>query len=242
MRPIYFLSDVHFGSGNEEAAKQRRIRSFFQHVCKTGQALYIVGDYFDFWFEYRHAIPKSCLAGYHELLLLKDSGVDIHYLLGNHDQWALDLFERDLGATVYRSPTTIRLFGLQIHLHHGDGVSSLDRRYRLLKRLFHNPLSRTFYRWIHPDVGLPVGRRFSDHSKNKDLHFDKYRDDDSIEPWLQEQFACGIDVVVMGHHHLPIQKSFGNHQYINLGDWVRHASYLEVSEGLVELKFWQEEL
>jgi UDP-2,3-diacylglucosamine hydrolase len=241
-KKIYFISDVHLGTSNNETEqiKQRKLRSFFEHIQKDAKALYILGDYFDFWFEYRHAIPKACVPGVHLLMRLAERGIAIHYLSGNHDHWVHDFFERNIGITHYSGACALEIKGKKIYLYHGDGASALDKNYRIMKKILRNKISIFLYRWLHPDIGIPLGNRMSHVSKDQDRDYQKYVNDRSIEPFLKKIFDDGTDIIIMGHHHQPKEEMFGDKKYINLGDWITHFTYAEFVNDTVILKKWTE--
>jgi UDP-2,3-diacylglucosamine hydrolase len=237
---VFFISDAHLGTPDStlERVKLDQLKSFFDYISKKSSALYILGDYFDFWFEYKHAVPKACLEGLHRLMDLAEKGVAIHYLSGNHDHWVYDFFEKHAGITVHPGSYDLEISGLKILLYHGDGVSALDGNYRIMKKILRHKISIFLYRWIHPDIGLPLGNRMSHFSKNQDLEYQKYVNDASIDRFLNHTFARGYDMIIMGHHHQPKEALFGTKKYINLGDWVSHFTYAEASNNTVELKKW----
>jgi UDP-2,3-diacylglucosamine hydrolase len=238
---LFFLSDVHLGAPRTEVDREahRKLRGFLDHVGRAGQVLYIVGDFFDFWFEYRKAVPKQCLWGVHYLMKLLESGTEIQYLVGNHDCWMGDFFERELGVRVWRNPITIDVNGKKILLHHGDGVSDRDRTYRMLRRILRFPPHVYLYRWLHPDIGVRMANASSRLSRDRDRKHLKYVDDPSIRRFVHRQFDAGIDTVIMGHHHLPVEEESEGKKYINLGDWLSHFTYAETSEKGIALNTWR---
>lgn len=237
---IYFISDVHLGTSDEatERVKLNMLQSFFEHIQKDAKALYIVGDYFDFWFEYKHAIPKACIPGVHRLMQLAENGVAIHYLSGNHDHWVHDFFEKQIGATLYTDACSLEMNGKKIYLYHGDGTSALDKNYRVMKKILRHRINIFLYRWLHPDLGIPLGNRMSHVSKNRDLDYQKYVNDPSIESFLRKTFDEGYDIIIMGHHHQPKEEMFNGKKYINLGDWIHHFTYAEFADHTIILKKW----
>lgn len=239
-KKTYFISDVHLGTSDTmaEQIKQRMLKSFFEHIQKDACDLYILGDYFDFWFEYKHVIPKQCIAGVHWLMELVDRGVSVHYLSGNHDHWIHDFFEKQIGITIYPASCTVELNKKKIYLYHGDGISDLDKNYRIMKAFLRNRVNIFLYRWLHPDIGIPLGNKMSHISKDKDRDYQKYVNDPSIGKFLKQKFNSGIDIVIMGHHHQPKEEFFEEKKYINLGDWIHHFTYAEFADNTITLKRW----
>lgn len=236
----YFISDVHLGTTDTKAEDHKRfmLRSFFDHIQKDAYALYILGDYFDFWFEYTHVIPKQCVPGVHWLMQLAEHGVSIHYLSGNHDHWIQDFFRKEIGITVYPASCTVEINGKKVFLHHGDGISELDKNYRKMKTILRNRMSIFLYRWLHPDIGIPLANKMSQASKNRDREYQKYVNDRSITAFLHRTFGDDVDIIILGHHHQPKEELFENKKYINLGDWINHFTYAEFSGDTVLLKKW----
>jgi UDP-2,3-diacylglucosamine hydrolase len=237
---IFFISDVHLHETSlpMEEQKYKMLQSFFAAVQQEAHTLYIVGDYFDFWFDYRHVIPKQSLRGTHLLMNLREAGVDIHYLTGNHDHWAGSFFENDLKIAMHHEPLTITLGEKKIFLIHGDGVSDLDRRYRLVRKILRNRFNIFLFRWLHPDLGVALANTLSRLSKHQDREYKKYVGDQSTEKFFQSKFDQGADIIIMGHHHLPEERLFGEKKYINLGDWISHFTYAEWENSTVVLKKW----
>lgn len=237
---IYFISDVHLGSSDarSEQLKRQMLKSFFDYIQDTAKELYILGDYFDFWFEYKHAIPKQCVTGVHWLMQLRDRGVSIHYLSGNHDHWVHDFFEKEAGIGIYPSTCALEINGKKIYLYHGDGISDLDKSYRIMKVLLRNKINVFLYRCLHPDIGIPLGNKMSSISSAKDRDYRQYENDPSIDRFVEKKFNDGFDMVIMGHHHQPKEQLFGDKKYINLGDWIRHFTYAEYSHNSISLKKW----
>lgn len=235
----YFISDVHLGLGTktEEKEKEGRLLEFFDHIRPTATTLFILGDLFDFWFEYATVIPK----GFHRTLAalqeFTDNGTAIHFLAGNHDCWMGDFFPSELGVHIYADPFSTTVGGKKIFLHHGDGLASNDLGYKLIKPVLRNRFNIWLYRWLHPDLGVRLARGSSrtsrDYTSNKD-----YGEEEGMISLARKKILEGIDIVVMGHRHKPQLVAVGNGTYVNLGDWIVHHTYAELQNGLISLKTW----
>jgi UDP-2,3-diacylglucosamine hydrolase len=240
MPKAFFISDAHLGLGTkaEEEAKGRRLIAFIDHCRGSADYLFILGDLFDAWFEYRTVIPK----GYHRLFTalenLRIAGTEIHYLAGNHDFWMRDFFSTDLGIILHRDPFSIRLGDTSFLLHHGDGLAAHDLGYKILKPILRNPLSVWLYTWLHPDIGIPLARSSSKTSRGYTAG-KEYGETDGMRKYAERIINEGTDVVVMGHRHLPVKETIGDGVYINLGDWITHNSYAEFDGSGIFLKTWQ---
>jgi UDP-2,3-diacylglucosamine hydrolase len=237
---VYFLSDVHLGLGPpaEEKAKEDNLLAFLESIRPDTEALYILGDLFDFWFEYKTVIPK----GFHRTLAalqsFTDRGIPVHFLVGNHDFWMGDFFTHELGIIVHRQPFETTIGTHRIYLHHGDGLSARDLGYRILKPILRNRLSMVLYRWLHPDLGVRLARGSSrasrDHTSTKD-----FGEDAGMIAHAREKIEQGATIVVMGHRHKPKQVSVGSGTFVNLGDWISHNTYGELANGAFALKSWK---
>ena len=240
MATVYFISDAHLGLGSktEERDKEYRLLSFLDHISTRADQLFIVGDLFDAWFEYRTVIPK----GFHRILTkledLIQQGVEIHYLAGNHDYWMGSFFRDDLGMKVYHHAFSATVHDKKIFFHHGDGLSDKDSGYRVLKRILRSKITVWLYTWVHPDLGLALAKYSSQKSRNY-TSSKHYGDEDGMLRAARRKVEEGFDIVIMGHRHRPIRQEIGNGIYINLGDWITHDSYAEMVDGCIELRVWK---
>ena len=235
----YFISDVHLGLGSreEERRKEDRLLAFLRRVLPDAGRLFILGDLFDFWFEYRTVIPK----GFHRTLAalqeFTDRGVTVEYLLGNHDFWVDDYFRSELGMTVRPGPYETVLEGKRFYLHHGDGLAARDLGYRLIKPVLRNRLSIVAYRWLHPDWGVRLARGSSRTSRAYTSQKD-FGEDEGMLAHARAAVARGVDVVVMGHRHKPAFVPVDGGLYVNLGDWITHGTYGVFRDGTMRLETW----
>ncbi len=241
MSHIFFISDVHLGLGSksEEEQKQKKIFSFLDYVLENGNELFILGDLFDVWFEYKHVIPK----GHHRILTkledLTRKNISVHYLLGNHDYWNEDFFEKELDVKVYREPIEKTIDGKRFYFHHGDGLVQNDSGYRLLKKVLRNPFIIKLYKNIlHPDLGIKLATSSSHKSRNYTSH-KHYGEQDGMLLFAKEKFREGFDIVMMGHNHEPKLENIEGKLYVNLGDWIKYFTYGEFENGKFELKEWK---
>lgn len=241
MVKAFFISDAHLGleTKDKEKEKERKLIGFLQHVKEHGSHLFIVGDLFDAWFEYRTVIPK----GFHRLFTsledLTQQGIEVHYLAGNHDYWMGNFFHEYLGINIYFEPFTITIDGKKFYFHHGDGLTGKDLGYRILKKLLRNPLNIWLYSWLHPDVGILLAKLSSRKSRYHTMQ-KEYGPEDGLHKFAAKKINEGIDYVIMGHRHKPTVVPIGNGMYINLGDWISFFTYAEFSHGNLELKTWKQ--
>jgi len=235
---LYIFSDAHLGSGPDELEEKKvtAIRRLFEMVMVDGDRLVVLGDLFDFWFEYKYAIPK---VHYQVLCMMMDvgrHGVAIDYVSGNHDFWMDDFFEKHVGVTVHRDYLDMAYQGKRLHLIHGDGLAPGDGGYRFLKRILRNRLNIWLYRKLPPDWALPLARKVSGSSRSytsqRDHEFAK-----DYEVYARGKVAEGYDVVAIGHLHIPVKQQMEGGVYINTGDFISHFSYVKITESEVRLEY-----
>ena len=240
-RATIFLSDAHLGAGppKSEAARAARLHRFLDTLAGTASALYIVGDLFDFWFEYRTVIPREAFTTLAHLKRLREAGVAITYLNGNHDFWLGEFLRDTVDLRTHDGPLILELGGHRVWIHHGDGLIGGDHGYKLLKRVLRSPLSVRLYQGLHPDVGIPVARRVSHWSRGS-------REERAFDPevlWREvalPRFAEGYDTVMIGHFHQVYERRDGDRQFFVLGDWIKHFTYVAYRDGRFTLETWPE--
>jgi UDP-2,3-diacylglucosamine hydrolase len=235
----YFISDIHLGLGSreQEKAKEDRLLAFLSAILPTTESLFVVGDLFDFWFEYRTVIPKGFHRTLTKLQEFTDAGIPLYYLAGNHDFWMGEFFERELGIRVHRDEFEVRVQGKRVFLHHGDGLAKRDLGYRLIKPVLRNRFNIWLYRWLHPDLGVRLARGSSrtsrDYTSNKN-----FGEEEGMLGFAARMIRQGIDVVIMGHRHKPALLALEGGTYVNLGDWIDHNTYGKLEGGIMSLHTW----
>ncbi len=229
---IYFISDVHLGLGEYKQRREReqKLLSFLQSIESRCEVLYIVGDLFDYWFEYSTVLPRDFFRTLSALERLKHSGVRIEYLMGNHDFGHQDFFEKELHIPVHRTDVEAIHNGKRFYLAHGDGKVYNDRGYLILRAILRNRFNIKLFQWIHPDLGIGLASNTSSKSR---VHTDSknYGTADGLADFAEKKIYEGFDYVIMGHRHKPQVHHYskGDHQgtYVNLGDWLGHNTYAE---------------
>ena len=234
---IYFFSDAHLGGNDSEVEqnKEEKLLSFLDEVKREGEKLYILGDLFEFWFEYKSAMLKDYFKVLSKLKEIADSGIEIDYLVGNHDFWLGDFLEKQLGIKIFKKDLGVSHQGKSIFLIHGDGLAKKDLGYRILKKVLRNPFCIWLYRLIPPDLGIPLAKWVANKSrqhtaKRKKHYLEDYRQ------FAKEKIKQGYDAVIMGHTHHPEMANFEKGTYINLGDWFENYSYAVLGDKGFELK------
>lgn len=239
MRKTYFFSDVHLGLGSkeEEQKKEQALIEFLGAVERDGERVYIVGDLFDYWFEYKTVVPKGFFRLFTKLAELTERGIEISYLAGNHDYWLKSYFQDELGVRVHLEPIERTINGKRFYIHHGDGLMKNDTGYRILKRVLRSRVNIFLYGLLHPDLASRIARGSSQASRN---HVGKrtFEENDMVE-YAEKKIHGGFDFVVMGHNHVPLQRNIGGGSYVNLGDWVTEQTYAVFDGKKLQLKKWQ---
>ncbi len=240
MGVTFFFSDAHLGSEphKSEKIKEQKLLRFFEHVSQNGERLIIVGDLFDFWFEYRQVIPRGYTRILCALSRLRDLDIDMHYIAGNHDFWMRDYLSSEFGITLHFDETDITLNRKKFYIFHGDGLARDDTGYRILKRIFRNKINIFLYSLLHPDLGIPFARWMSSVSRRHTRRDGRLSDEDYIERALQK-FNQGYDYAIFGHLHSPRIEQFGQKTYVNLGDWITNFSYAEFDGKDLNLLEWK---
>lgn len=236
----FFISDVHLtlDKGEWELSRRERLYRFFELVKRANGQLFIIGDFFDFWFEYKHVVARNYLDVLFELRQLQLAGIKIHFVLGNHDWWTRDLLTDYLGIQVYTDATIIDIDGQQVYLTHGDGLLKHDGGYRLLKRIIRHPIAVFLYRWLHPDIGIALAQNASQISRryNTGGYGTKYFDE--LTGFAKTKWAEGNTLVVMGHYHLNQMVTEDGNTFACLGDWISQFTYGKLQEGNFTLEHW----
>lgn len=233
---IYFISDIHLGASDQlggDDLKIARLNALFEQIAEQGARLFILGDLFDFWFEYHAVVQKDHLAVIEMLAKLRRRGIQIDILVGNHDFWIGGFFKHRLGINIHRRPFELLIDDKKIFLAHGDGLGKGDLGYKAIKLLLRNPVAIWLYGLIHPDIAVPLAKWFSKASRNNH----KSLDPRPLIDFAEVKFAQGYDHVVMGHIHLPAVHQKNGRSYLNLGDFITHFSYGTYQDGILSLEY-----
>lgn len=242
-KKIYFSSDNHLGAPTPQQSKPREEKfvRWLDQVKEDAAAIFLLGDLFDFWFEYKHVVPKGFVRVLGKLAEITDSGIPVCFFVGNHDLWMEDYFEKELNIPVYHQPKEFEFNSKIFLIGHGDGLGPGDIGYKRMKKVFTNPFAKWLYRWFHPDLGVPLAQYFS--VKNKAISGEEdvaYLGED--KEWLVQYCrrkleSSHYDYFVFGHRHLPLEIPLKeNSTYINLGDWINYYTYGEFDGDQMHLK------
>ena len=244
-KKIYFASDNHLGAPTpeESAPRERIFVQWLDHIKEDVGVLFLLGDLFDFWFEYKTVVPKGFVRVLGKLAELADAGVPIHFFVGNHDLWMLDYLEKEIGITVHHTAAEFTFNDNSFFIGHGDGLGPNDKGFKRMKKVFTNSFFQWCFRWLHPDIGMRIGHYLS--IKNKMIS----GEEDAVflgeeNEWLA-QYAKrknqekARDYYVFGHRHIPLNIPIEQARYINLGDWISHYTYAVFDGKALELKSWK---
>ena len=231
-KSLFFASDNHLGMPSLEQSHQRE-RLFVQwleEIAPKAGALFLLGDLFDFWFEYKRVVPKGFVRVLGKLAQLRDQGLPIYFFVGNHDLWMGDYFEKELGIPVFYKPQEVSCAGKHFLIGHGDGLGPGDKGYKRMKKVFTNPFCKWLFRWLHPDIGVSLAQYLS--VKNKlisgaeDVHFLGEDKEWLVQYCKRKQAQKHYDYFLFGHRHLPMTIDLGGGAtYINTGDWIHYYTY-----------------
>lgn len=243
-KKVYFLSDFHLGVPDHDSSmvREKKIVAFLEKAKADAATIFIVGDLFDFWFEYRKVVPKGYVRILGKLAELTDEGIPVHFFVGNHDMWMSGYFENELNIPVYHESRTFEFNGKKFLIGHGDGLGPGDHGYKTIKKVFRNPLSKFLFGLIPPFFGISLAEYFSKSSRASTGENDeKFLGEENewlilyCKEVLKQQ---SYDYFVFGHRHLPLDFQLNEKsRYINLGDWIKYDSYAVLDGTTLELKF-----
>lgn len=244
---VYFASDFHLGSFPYSSGKKREknIVSWLDHIKHDAAALYLVGDIFDFWFEYRTVVPKGYIRFLGKLAELSDLGVKITLFKGNHDMWMFGYLTDELNAEIVSDHKYLTMGGKKLYIHHGDGLGPGDRRYKFLKKIFRSSVCQWLFARIHPNLGIAIARRWSKQSRISSGMEESFLGED--KEWLllyanELLKKEHIDYFVFGHRHLAYDRPLnGNSRIVNLGEWIHDQSYAVWDGQTLKLQRWKSE-
>jgi UDP-2,3-diacylglucosamine hydrolase len=230
-KKLYFASDFHLGTPSKEASfeREKKIVKWLGDIEKDAQAIFFLGDQFDFWFEYRHVIPKGFSLFISKLVELRQLQIPLYFFTGNHDMWMFDYFPDELGIPIFRNNMVLKVGGKKILLGHGDGLGPGDLKYKFLKLLFNSPVCQKLFAFLHPWIGFSIATRWSTSSRIANTALDEVFMGEKERIWIyckQMEQKQHHDYYLFGHRHLVLDLEVGeNSRYLNLGEWVTGTTY-----------------
>lgn len=244
---IYFLSDFHLGAPDHASSlmREKKIVEFLNIIRKDATEIFILGDMFDFWFEYSRVVPKGYVRLLGTLASITDSGIPVHFFVGNHDMWMKQYFQQEMNIQVYHEPRVFHYQNRKLFIGHGDGLGPGDHGYKMIKKIFRHPVSKWMFGVLPPYIGIGLADFFSRKSRAKTGQSDEVFHGPDHE-WLI-QFAYTqlknepVDYFVFGHRHLPIHFELQpGSVYINTGDWIKYNSYAILENGTLNLLYYKD--
>lgn len=247
---IYFASDFHLGVPDHSSSLEREmlIVAWLESIKSTTAELFLMGDLFDFWFEYNTVVPKGYVRLLGKLAEFTDAGIPVHVFRGNHDIWAFDYLQKEVGVQLYRKPVTRTFNNKHFFLAHGDGLGPGDTGYKLLKKLFEFKANQFIFKWLHPDIGTRMGLYFSKKSRIANVAREQKAEtpippeDEMLYKFCQQKLKEGnnINYFIFGHRHIPLNHPLNaDSRLIILGDWVSNFSYAVFDGVSLDLKFFK---
>ena len=233
-KKIFFASDFHLGIPDYDRSliREKRIVAWLDMIKSEAEELYLLGDVFDFWFEYKTVVPRGHVRLLGKLSELSDNGIKLHYFTGNHDMWTFDYLSRELKTTIYREPIEATYGNKSFYIGHGDGLGPGDHGYKFIKKVFSSKVCQWLFARLHPNAGIGIANYFSRKSRiATGVADEKFLGEE--KEWLvihsrELLKKKHYDFLIFGHRHLPLDiKINGTSRYINLGDWIQYFSYGE---------------
>ena len=242
-KKVYFSSDNHLGAPTMEKSfpREQKFVAWLDTIKKDAAAIFLLGDLFDFWFEYKTVVPKGFTRTLGKLAEITDAGIPVYYFVGNHDLWMNGYFEEELNIPVFHKPQQFTFNNTSFFIGHGDGLGPGDKGYKRMKKVFTNPVAKWFYKWLHPDLGVKLAQYLSIKNKlisgDEDIKFLGEEKEWLVQYCQRKLEQSHHDYFVFGHRHLPLEIDLNNKsKYVNLGDWVSHYTYGEYDGTKLSLK------
>ena len=231
-KKVYFASDNHLGapSFKDSLPREKKFVTWLDSIKKDAGAIFLMGDLFDFWFEYNTVVPKGFTRTLGKLAELTDSGIPITYFVGNHDLWMNGYFEEELNIPVYHNPQHYNINGVHFFIGHGDGLGPGDKGFKRMKKVFTNPFAKWLFKWLHPDIGVRLAQHLSINNKiisgDADAQFLGEDKEWLVQYCRRKLETKHYDHFIFGHRHLPMEIDLdGGARYTNLGDWISYFTY-----------------
>lgn len=235
---LYFITDAHLGSGQDTHERERELCMLLDRIKQDAHTVCFLGDMFDFWFSYKHLVPRGFVRLLGKMAELSDAGITLHYFIGNHDMWLFDYLTEQMKITMHSEPAIMTFDNKTFLIGHGDGVGKTDKKFNLLKSIFRNRFNQILFASLPSRLTFGIAHAWSEHSKTKH-NYPSYLGDDKEDIVIyckQQTERQHIDYCVFGHRHNAIAKPLStNTMYINVGDWLHHREYAVYSNGQMTL-------
>jgi UDP-2,3-diacylglucosamine hydrolase len=243
---IYFISDAHLGIPDYKSSliREKHLIKLLDIARKEATEIFLLGDIFDFWFEYKSVVPKGFVRLLGKIAEITDAGIPVHYFTGNHDMWIFNYFTHELGVIMHREPFEATFGNKLFYIAHGDGLGPGDQGYKFIKRVFSSPISKALFSWLHPGIGTSLALFFSRRSRlangPKDEIFLGENNERLIIHCKEMTKIKPYNYFIFGHRHLPLDIPIGpDSRYINTGEWVKYFSYAYFDGEQIYLKYFK---
>lgn len=249
-KKLYFITDAHLGAGDDSLQRERELCRLLDRIKEDAAMVIFLGDMFDFWFTYRYVVPKGNIRLLGKMAELADSGMVMHFFIGNHDMWLFDYLKEELGIIMHEEPDTIEFDGKRFLVGHGDGLGHLDSRYDIIRHIFRSRVNQRLFALLPSGLTFGIANRWSSSSRKKHIKknlriFDYQGDDrEGIVIYCKQRLLSEhFDFCVFGHRHTPIIRDncLPDCIYVNVGDWLMHRNYAVYSNGEITLHDLQTE-
>ena len=247
-KKVYFASDNHLGAPTtaESLPREKKFVRWLDLIKKDAAAVFLLGDLFDFWFEYNYVVPRGFTRTLGKLAELTDNGIPVYYFVGNHDLWMRGYFEEELNIPVFHKPQVFEINGKRFFIGHGDGLGPGDKGFKRMKKVFTNPVAQWFFRWLHPDLGVRMAQYFSVKNRlisgDEDVTFLGEEKEWLVQYAKRKLSEQHFDYFVFGHRHLPLDIELAaTSKYINLGDWISYYSYGVFDGASLSLEYFEKD-
>ena len=247
-KKIYFASDNHLGAPNtaQSLPREKKFVRWLDQIKEDAAALFLLGDLFDFWFEYNYVVPRGFTRTLGKLAELTDSGIPVYYFVGNHDLWMRGYFEEELNIPVFHKPQVFVLNQKKFFIGHGDGLGPGDKGFKRMKKVFTNPVAQWLFRWLHPDLGVRMAQYFSVKNRlisgDEDVTFLGEEKEWLVQYARRKLAQQHFDYFVFGHRHLPLDIDLSTtSRYVNLGDWISYYSYGVFDGASLSLEYFEKD-
>jgi len=248
---IYFISDFHLGIPDHDRSleREKKLVTWLEMIRSEAREIYLMGDLFDFWFEYKSVVPKGYTRLLGKLAEITDSGIPVHLFRGNHDMWAFDYLTKELNIHLHRAPEFYEFGGKKFYLAHGDGLGPGDHGYKFIKKVFASPVNQFFFRLIHPDLGIPLALFWSGKSRYAAL-IKEQKEEERNYRLIRERITFHskaiiaehpeLDYLIYGHYHFPVSEKLSEKAtQVVLGDWLTHFTYASFDGNKLELMVFE---
>jgi UDP-2,3-diacylglucosamine hydrolase len=244
---IYFASDFHLGVPNFTSSleREKKIVRWLDCIKHDAKTIYLVGDLFDFWFEFKTVVPKGFTRLLGKLAELSDSGIELHIFYGNHDLWQFGYLQQEIGCTIHSKPIDIKLGNKNFHIAHGDGLGPGQHWFKFILSIYRNYFFQRLFAFFHPNIGIRIANWFSARSKQHTFNENAvyFGDDKEYLMLYAKQYLTHtkVDYFVLGHRHLPMMRPINEDStYVNLGDWMGYNTYALFDGNVLTLKTFNE--